>query len=275
MRKVKVDSSMSTFYGLIDACTRAARSVLCVGLDPDPARIPEGYPATVEGTLAFLGDVILATRDVCAAYKPNAAFFEAMGPGGFDSMREVAKMVRRHAPHAMLIADAKRGDIGNTARMYAKVFFEDMGYDVVTVSPYMGMDTIEPFASFDGKGAFVLCLTSNPGAADFEEQGDPPTYVRVTQAVAALAEDEKLGLVVGATRDPAAIERIRRLAPTVPFLIPGVGEQGGDLEAVINAAGSNVLINVSRSIMYAGKTRGDVPDASRRAALSFADRMRV
>lgn len=269
---------MSTFYDRFTARRRQVRSLLCVGLDPDPERIPGGYDGgdIINETLLFLGDVIEATAPYTVAYKPNLAFFERLGTQGFLLFDTLLRVIRQIAPGALIIADAKRGDVDTTAQHYARAYFEFYGCDAMTISPYMGLDTLIPFGAYREKGVVVLCHTSNPGAPLFQEHGDPPLYLRVAEEVARLnAESGNYWLVVGATRSADSIARIRQVAPKVPFLIPGVGAQGGDLRAAIEAAGSDCLINVSRAILYAGEHRDVTPRLAANAAQEYAAEMRT
>jgi len=239
-------------------------SLLCVGLDPDPALIPDGLePVT------FLRRVIEATSDLVAAYKPNAAFFEAMPGGGFEALRAVIASVPQDVP---VLLDAKRGDIGNTARFYAQAVFEGLDADAVTVNPYLGLDALEPFLEYTDRHAFVLCRTSNPGARDFQDLdvGDGEhLYERVARVCADLnGRHGNVGMVVGATY-PDEGARIRALAPEVAILAPGVGAQDGELEATVKAMlgadGRSLLVNASRGVLYAGDA-GNYADAARAAA---------
>ncbi|MCR9142640.1 MAG: orotidine-5'-phosphate decarboxylase [bacterium] len=282
-------STATSFRTRFIAQRQQKRSVLCVGLDPDPAKIPPGYgidsnaiakgspagsEARIEGTIAgvreFLADIIAATADQAVAYKPNLAFYESLGVPGMTLFADVLRLIREKAPGALIIADAKRGDIGNTADRYARAFFTEFDCDAITLSPYMGMDTIDPFARYTDRAVIALCHTSNGGASEFQNVGDPPLYLRV--AAAAQEKNQETGnlwLVVGATRDTSSIERIRAAAPDVPFLIPGVGAQGGDLTGALRAAGPDVLINAGRALLYAAADREAVAEA----ATAEAERM--
>lgn len=251
----------------------SSRSFVCVGLDPDVGRIPAAVTGSSpsERVRSFCHGIVEATAGVAAAYKFNFAFFEALGDEGFRTLG----CVRRAVPDSIpVIADAKRGDIGNTARFYARSIFDELGFDAVTVSAYMGRDSVLPFLDVPGSCTFVLARTSNPGAADFQslESGGRPLYEHVARRVAEWSRDAQgsAGLVVGAT-DLAAMSRLREIAPDMPFLIPGVGAQGGDPAGVMQAAGSGpVLISSSRSILYAS----DGPDFEQ-AAADAAERLRA
>lgn len=244
-------------------------SLLCVGLDPDPARIPAHLGSGATAVYAFCRDIIAATQDVVAAFKPNIAFFEAMGPAGIEVLAQLMSLPR----HNLWILDAKRGDIGNTASAYASAAFDQFHADAITVSPYLGGDALEPFLARPDRGAFILCRTSNPGSRDLQElqlADGRPLYA----AVATLAQHDwnkhrNVGLVVGATQ-PAALAEVRQLCPDLPLLLPGIGAQGGDLaqalHAGLNAHRAGLLINTSRSVLYAS-TGPDFAQAARTEAL--------
>ncbi len=232
---------------------------LCVGLDPDAARLPAPLRdrPVIAGLLTLNESVIRSTASFAAAYKLNAAFYEAHGRAGIAFLYETVALVRQLAPHAIIIADSKRGDIGNTARFYAQAAFDDLGADAITVAPYMGADSIKPFLDFPDRCAFVLARTSNPGAHDFQHRrcDGIPLYASVVEKVVAWGHESPgtAGLVVGAT-DASALAAIRRQAPETPLLIPGVGAQGGRAEDVMAAAGAGgapLLVNSSRGILYA------------------------
>lgn len=246
----------------------SSASFVCVGLDPDVDRIPKSVtgPTDAERVRSFCLRIVEATADSAAAFKFNFAFFEALGDDGFRTLRSVRAAVPDSIP---VIADAKRGDIGNTARFYAESIFNDLNFDAVTVSAYMGQDSVLPFLDAPGRCTFVLARTSNPGADDFQSliADGRPLFEHVAERVAVWSADTpgSAGLVVGAT-DLDAMRRLRKIAPDMPFLIPGVGAQGGDPEGVMAAAGSGpVLINSSRSILYASDGR-DFAEAAARAA---------
>jgi orotidine-5'-phosphate decarboxylase len=234
------------------------RSFLCVGLDPDPAKFPTHLSGKKDSIVEFCTGIIDATKDLCVAYKPNLAFFEQSGAEGWLALeRVVAHIGKEH----FVIADAKRGDIGNTATMYARAFFERLGADAVTVAPYMGKDSVVPFLDFPGKWAVVLALTSNSGSADFQllevasttGKSNSKLYENVLTNVSSWGTTDNIMFVVGATH-PASFKEIRKLIPDHFMLVPGVGAQGGDLEQVA-LAGMNdrcgLLINSSRQILYA------------------------
>ncbi|MCC5916498.1 MAG: orotidine-5'-phosphate decarboxylase [Cryomorphaceae bacterium] len=237
------------------------RSVLCVGLDTDLTKIPKHLLADDDPMFAFNKSIIDATEPYAVAYKPNIAFYEAEGESGWKSLKKTVNYIRDNYPDVFLIADAKRGDIGNTAERYAHTFFNLYDFDAVTLSPYMGHDSISPFVKNAGKWAIVLGLTSNKGAQDIQmlesDQGDK-VYQKVMKSVASWGSPESIMFVVGATNE-AQLAGIRDSFPEHFFLIPGVGAQGGDLNTVLkntfirNEGG--VLINSSRGIIYASSGR--------------------
>jgi orotidine-5'-phosphate decarboxylase len=259
---------------------------LCLGLDLDPRRVPERYLGLDDPLGRLAADLVDATADLVAAYKPNAAFFEQDGSAGW---RRLEELVRQIGPRAFVIVDAKRGDIGNTSARYARALFDHLGAHAVTLAPYMGRDSLEPFlegrgsgeCDGPGQGAFVLALTSNPGAADFQllDTGGRPLWWRVLEALDRWNNDwaaGRLGAVVGATR-PAELREVRRGFPDLPLLIPGVGAQGGDLEAVqevLREGRAPALVNVSRDILY-GPDPVAEPEAVRDRAMAYAQRLGV
>ena len=236
----------------LEASIAQRSSVLCVGLDPDLDRLPAGIPRTVDGVVAFCRRIIDATHEYCVAYKPNLAFFECLGPRGFEAFAKTCEAVP--ASH-FLIADAKRGDIGNTAARYARAFYEEFGCHALTVSPYMGYDCVSPFL-VEGHWAIVLALTSNPGSADFEQLhlvGGEPLWERVVMRCREWGTPGNLMFVVGATK-AEQMAHVRELAPDNFLLVPGVGAQGGDLETVLRHGlipGGGLLVNSSRGVLYA------------------------
>ncbi len=249
-------------------------SLVCVGLDPDPARLPAplaGKKDTAQAVLAFNRAIVEATSDLAAAYKLNLAFFEALGA---ESWRVLEATLRAIPPDAPVIADGKRGDIGNSARFYAQACFDLLGFDACTVSGYMGRDSVTPFLAWPGRGVFLLARTSNPGGGNFQDMNceGRPLYEQVVRAARTWetpANDAKgaLGFVAGAS-DTEALRRIRVLAPDAPLLVPGVGAQGGDIGSVLEALRKGtgpVLINSSRAILYAS-TGQDFVQAARSAA---------
>jgi len=234
---------------------KSRESFLCVGLDPDLEKIPQHLLDREDPIFAFNAAVIDATRDYCVAYKPNLAFYESLGLSGWQSlMRTVEYIGDSH----FTIADAKRGDIGNTSKKYAEAFFKNMAFDSVTIAPYMGHDSVKPFLEFEDKWVVLLALTSNPGADDFQlqrmENGYDKLYEKVIQTSSKWGNSGNMMYVIGATR-PEYIREIRRMVPDHFFLVPGVGAQGGSLtEVAENGMNKDVglLVNSSRSILYAG-----------------------
>jgi orotidine-5'-phosphate decarboxylase len=244
-------SGRTRFQEKYDAAVERNDSMLCVGLDPDPKLIPPGVTP-----LDFLRSIIEATADLVCAYKPNAAFYEAMPDGGFETLRAVVKAVPADIP---VLLDAKRGDIGNTASFYAKAVFEVVGADGVTVSPYLGRDALQPFLDYGDRTSFMLVRTSNPGAGDLQDlpigEGGGRLYEHVARLANSWNEAGNVGLVVGATY-PEEGRRIRELCPDQLILAPGIGAQEGEIEtavrALMDSRGGNVLVNASRGVLYAG-----------------------
>jgi orotidine-5'-phosphate decarboxylase len=271
------------FSAKLAVAERANRSMLCVGLDPEPAKFPAGLKGDAHKIYDFCAAIVDATADLVSSFKPQIAYFAAHRAEG--QLERLMAHMRRVAPQVPIILDAKRGDIGSTAEQYAKEAFDRYGADAVTLSPFMGWDSVAPYLKYEGKGAFLLCRTSNPGGDDLQNQrlasvdGQPLLY----EHVARLAQgpwnlNGQLGLVVGATY-PAEIERVRQIAPTVPLLIPGVGAQGGDAAATVKAGwrgradGSSagpIIVNSSRAILYAS-SEGDYAQAARRVAEQTRD----
>ena len=253
------------FTDKLNAAVKKNRSLVCVGLDTSPELIPSGM-----SVLEFNKAIIDATSDLVCAYKPNLAFYEAQGEKGQDALYHTVKHVPKDIP---VIGDAKRGDIGNTSEAYAKALFDYFNFDAVTVSPYLGFDSLEPFLKYKVKGVFILCRTSNKGAADFQsllcqyEGKNIPLYEIVAQKASRWNTNRNVCLVVGATY-PEELKNIRHNHPDMPILIPGVGAQGGDLELAvrygIDVNNRGIIINSSRGIIYAGKGE-DFADAARRA----------
>ena len=237
------------------------RSFLCVGLDTDIDKIPSHLRREDDPMLVFNKRVIDATTDAAVAYKPNIAFYESLGPQGWDTLAKTLEYIPKEH---FTIADAKRGDIGNTSRMYTKAFFEQMDFDSITVAPYMGEDSVTPFLAFSGKWAILLTLTSNKGAMDFQSLpvGDGKLFEQVLTKSQEWGSAEQLMYVVGATRGEM-FARVRKHAPDHFLLVPGIGAQGGDLEAVCKYGMNSqcgLLVNSSRGIIYAGE--GEQFDAS-------------
>ena len=265
------------FLDMLATAERDNRSMLCVGLDPEPTRFPGRYKGDANKIYDFCAQIVDATADLVIAFKPQIAYFAAHRAEG--QLERLMEHMRRVAPQVPIILDAKRGDIGSTAEQYAREAFERYGADAVTLSPFMGFDSVQPYLKFEGKGAFLLCRTSNPGGDDLQNQrlGSVPGEPLLYEHVARLAQgpwnlNGQLGLVVGATY-PAEIERVREVAPTVPLLIPGVGAQGGDAVATVRAGwrpGAPIIVNSSRAILYAS-SGDDFAEAARREALKTRD----
>jgi orotidine-5'-phosphate decarboxylase len=229
------------------------QSFLCVGLDADINKIPKHILNTEDPLFEFNKAIVDATAGYCVAYKPNFAFFEAHGVKGWQALSKTSNYIKENYPEQFVIADAKRGDIGNTSKMYAKAVFEDMNFDAVTVAPYMGEDSITPFLGYKDKWVIVLALTSNKGADDFQFLGNPPLHQQVIKKTQFWASSDELMFVAGATR-ATMLKDIRELAPDNFLLVPGVGAQGGSLEEVAKYGMSKdcgLLVNSSRGIIYA------------------------
>lgn len=232
---------------------RKKESYLCVGLDTDIHKIPKHLLKESDPIFEFNRQIIDATHQYCVAYKPNIAFYEALGPAGWETLQKTLEYI---PDDQFTIADAKRGDIGNTSKLYARAFFETMSFDSITVAPYMGKDSVTPFLEFDGKWVIVLAHTSNSGSQDFQllRTDESTLYEVVLKKCQEWASPDQMMFVVGATQADR-IGEIRRLAPENFFLVPGVGAQGGDLEAVSREAMTaecGLLVNSSRGIIYAG-----------------------
>ncbi|WP_296487062.1 orotidine-5'-phosphate decarboxylase [Rhodoferax sp.] len=277
-----------TFLDMLRAAERQNGSMLCVGLDPEPTRFPAHYSGESSKIYDFCATIVDATFDLVSAFKPQIAYFAAHRAEA--QLERLIAHMRRVAPQVPVILDAKRGDIGSTATQYAKEAFERYGADAVTLSPFMGFDSLEPYLRYHGKGAFLLCRTSNPGGDDLQSQrlasveGTPLLYEHIArQAQQHWNLNGQLGLVVGATY-PAELERVRSLAPTLPLLIPGVGAQGGDALATVRSAWRGtpgvdgqvgqtlapIIVNSSRAILYAS-SGADFAQAARREAIRTRD----
>ena len=258
------------------AAERRHESMLCVGLDPEPARFPPPWQGDASRIFDFCAAIVDATKDLVLAFKPQIAYFAAHGAE--DQLERLMAYLRRSAPDVPVILDAKRGDIGATAEQYAREVFVRYQADAVTLSPYMGFDSIEPYLRHAGKGVILLCRTSNPGSADLQGQALASGEL-LYERVARLAAGEwnrtgQIGLVVGATY-PQELARVRELAPTLPLLIPGIGAQGGDAQAAVRAGWRGtaaatqapVIVSSSRAVLYASAGE-DFAAAARRAALA-------
>ena len=254
---------MVTFREKVEIVSSGKQSILCVGLDPDPEMRSD--LTTCEAVVAFNKGIVDATSSVARAYKPNLAFYEALGLEGMQALQQTIGYIREAAGDALLIGDAKLGDIGPSARAYAKAMFEVWGFDAVTVNAWGGSDSIEPFLEDETKGVFVWCRGSNPGSGDFQDlkvsgaDGGKgmPLYEQMARTCQEWNTRSNIGLVVGATM-PEQLKTVREICPDMPLLVPGVGAQGGDLKAAIRDGkggnGSIVIINASRSVIYATKT---------------------
>ena len=232
---------------------RQQQSFLCVGLDTDIKKIPPHLLKEDNPCLAFNKAIIDATAPYCVSFKPNTAFYEAMGVQGWQTLHETIQYIKLNYPKHFIIADAKRGDIGNTSSMYAEAFFNQLGADAVTVAPFMGSDSVKPFLAFENKWAIVLGLTSNQGAYDFQLKGTPELYKEVLKEVSSWGTKENTMFVIGATK-AAMLAEVRKIIPDHFLLVPGVGAQGGSLQEVAQfGMNSNcgLLVNASRSIIYA------------------------
>jgi orotidine-5'-phosphate decarboxylase len=268
------------------AAQQRTDSMLCVGLDPEPAKFPAPWKGEPGRIFDFCAAIVDATKDLVCAFKPQIAYFAAQRAE--DQLERLMAHMRRVAPEVPVILDAKRGDIGSTAEQYAREAFERYQADAVTLSPFMGFDSIEPYMRYDGRGLILLCRTSNPGGSDLQAQaleGGELLYERIARLAAGeWNRNGQLGLVVGATF-PAEIERVRALAPTLPLLIPGVGAQGGDAEATVRAGlrreggrtgrtTGPIIVNSSRAVLYAGAGE-DFAAAARVAARATRDALRA
>ena len=271
-----------TFLDQLRTAERQNGSLLCVGLDPEPAKFPLHWRGDASKIIDFCAAIVDATADLAMSFKPQIAYFAAHRAEA--QLERLIAHMRSVAPQVPVILDAKRGDIGSTAEQYAIEAFERYGADAVTLSPFMGFDSVAPYLKYHGKGAFLLCRTSNPGGDDFQPQRllDLPGQPRLYEHIAQLAQgpwnlNGQLGLVVGATY-PAEIARVRELAPTLPLLIPGVGAQGGDAVATVKAGWRGtaqvstgpVIVNSSRAILYAS-AGADYAAAARAEALRTRD----
>lgn len=266
---------MSKFNERLGSAARLNRSLVCVGLDVDPALMP------VKDVSAFNRAIVDATKDLVCAYKPNIAFYEALGIEGLKALRATATHIRKVAPDVVLLCDAKRGDIDSTSAKYAEAIFDYWGFDAVTVNGYLGGESISPFFDYADKGVFVVCRSSNPGAREFQDTilqtdcGVMPLYEWMAMRSADWNVNGNLGLVVGAT-SPDQLQTVRRRCPGVPVLIPGVGAQGGELEASVKngmdrradgqPCSPKILINSARGIIYADHSEDGFAEAARAAA---------
>ena len=264
---------MPTFLDKLERAAEGSQSLVCVGLDPEPSRLP------VADVFEFNRAIVTATADLVCAYKPNLAFYEALGLPGFRALERTIEHIRQAAPQALIIGDAKRGDGGPSAAAYARAMFGFWGFDAVTVNPWGGRDTVQPFLEDESRGAFLWCRGSFDGAADLQDlvadspYGRLPVFEHLARAALEWNDRGNLGLVVGATV-PQQLATVRQSCPELPLLIPGVGAQGGDLEASVrngvDRRGRRALINSSRGIIYAS-AGADFAQAARQAARSLRD----
>ena len=265
---------MSEFVRRLYSASRGSESLVCVGLDPDPELMP------VSDVYEFNRAIVDATRDMVCAYKPNFPFYEALGLPGLMALERTVEHIRKTAPDALLIADGKRGDIGSTNMMYARALFDTWGFDAATVNAWGGGDSMEPYLEYKDRGVIVWCRSSNPGAAEFQdipvEYGgeDIPLYEWMAVKLCEWNEGGNVGVVAGATH-PDELGKVRERCPGMPMLVPGIGAQGGDLEASLvhglDADIPNLMISSSRGITYASRDPETFAEAARRAALELRD----
>jgi orotidine-5'-phosphate decarboxylase len=269
-----------SFISALQARWEHSQSLLCVGLDPDPARLPEHLIGRKDAILEFCASIVDATADLACCFKPQIAYFASCSAEG--QLRDLIQHIHAKHPGIPVILDAKRGDIGSTAEHYAKEAFERYNADALTVSPYMGSDSLEPYLRYGDRGLFILCRTSNAGGADLQELKLPGEHAFLYEHVAHLAATQwnksgQIGLVVGATY-PNEIARVRQLVGQMPLLVPGIGAQGGDIQATLSAgqtaSGQGLLINSSRAILYASRAE-DFAQAARRVAQKTRDEINL
>lgn len=243
------------------------KSFLCIGLDPDVEKIPKHLLEEDDPLFEFNSAIIDATHDYCIAYKPNFAFYEVYGSQGIQSLEKTIRYIKINYPDKFIIADAKRGDIGNTSEKYAISILEKLACDAITLSPYMGRDSITPFLKYPGKWAIVLGITSNEGAADFQMMpcsNNQPLYLNIIQEVKKWGNENNLMFVIGATHSKTILQEIRQVIPNFFVLIPGIGTQGGNLENIADTMLTpeiGIIVNVSRDIIYAGNDEKFAIDA--------------
>ena len=277
-----MNTSSNSFNQQLQSAWASQGSMLCVGFDPDPKRLPSSLQGEPEGIFEFCRDIADATADLVCAFKPQFAYFASQRAEA--QLEKLIKHLKDKYPHIPVILDSKRGDIGSTADHYAMEVFERYGADAVTVSPYMGFDTIEPYLKHAGKGVIVLCRTSNPGGSDLQSLNVSPDGQPLYLHVAKLAAQQwnssgQISLVVGATF-PDEITKVRAIVGDMPLLIPGIGAQGGDIDATVNAGaipnkpGTGMMVNSSRAILYAS-SGSDFVEAARTAALNTRDALRA
>lgn len=267
---------MTAFIDKLAAAWTANDSLLCVGLDPDMQKLPDQLQWEPNAIYAFCKEIIDATAGLACAFKPQIAYFAALGAE--EQLEALCRYLHEHYPHIPIVLDAKRGDIGATAEQYAREAFERYRADAVTVNPYMGFDSVAPYLEWKDRGVIVLCRTSNPGGSDlqFLDVGGRPLYQHVAHLVAEKWNTNgQCGLVVGATF-PKELEQVRKIVGDMPLLVPGIGAQGGDIDATVaagrTAAGTGMMINSSRAILYAKPLAGEnYPQAARRVAQETRD----
>ena len=267
---------MGTFVERLRDASAATQSLVCVGLDPDPEMMP------VSDVLEFNRAIVDATKDLVCAYKPNLPFYEALGRPGLEALENTVSHIRAVAPHAIVVGDGKRGDIGFVNAKYAKAQFEVWGFDAATVNAYGGGESLQPFLEYEGRGVFVWCRSSNAGAMEFQgvnvshDADMMPFFEWLASRASAWDSNGNVGLVVGATY-PDDLKIVRSHCPDMPILIPGVGAQGGDLEASVKlglgSEAHNILISSSRGIIYASRDRKDFARSARKAASDLRDRI--
>jgi len=268
-------TSTTSFNEKLNWIQTQSESMLCVGLDPDLERLPASLPKNAVGVAHFCENIIQSTKDHVCAYKINSAFFEALGVEGFDLLGDIRELIPENI---LTIYDVKRGDIGNTAKHYARAAFRALNMDAVTINPYMGYDAVEPFIQDPERGVFILGLTSNPGSQDFQQlmlDSDDRLYIHVIKKAAEWNTQNNVGLVVGATKAEAFGE-IRRLIHDMPILAPGVGAQGGDIEKILQAGlteqKTGLIIPISRAIIFASD-QDDFAEKAGTAAKEFKDKI--
>ena len=266
---------MTKFHEKISEASKRNNSLLCVGLDPDPNLMP------IKDVFDFNKSIIDATADLVCCYKPNLAFYEALGIPGLESLQKTIEYIPTHIP---VIGDAKRGDIGSTARAYAQALFERWSFDAATINPYLGKDSLDPFLEYPDRGILILCHTSNPSAQDFQElktadsSGEHQLYEKIALKANEWNANDNIGLVVGATY-PSQMKAVREICPDMLILAPGIGTQGGELESTIQFGmkqnGEGIIINVSRAVLYASTDNGSFAQAARTAASSLRDKINL
>ena len=277
-----MNSSVNTFTQQLQSAWASQGSMLCVGFDPDPQRLPAVFQGKPEGIFEFCREIADATADIVCSFKPQFAYFASQRAEA--QLEKLTRYLKDKYPHIPVILDSKRGDIGSTADHYALEAFERYGADAVTVNPYMGFDTIEPYLKHAGKGVIVLCRTSNPGGSDLQflnvAPNGEPLYLHVAKLAAQKWNSSgQISLVVGATF-PEEIAKVRAIVGEMPLLIPGIGAQGGDIDATVKAGGipnkpgTGMMINSSRAILYAS-SGNDFAQAARKAAITTRDALRA